>query len=278
MSGEQVHRSAGGNLGGHLLGRRPMPKDERDYRLEDYVESHARLSQTLTPDTRLGDLQLSTWHDVYAFWAWFKANVLNQPKPAPAPAPAPGPVVWTPGPISDQGQTSHCVGFTGLDWGNALPVNDGWPNAQGHDIYYECKVVDGEPGQEDGSDSRALCKALANRRRIGAYAFTTSLDTLRAFVRGHGPVGIGINWYDGMFHPDADGYVRPTGAVAGGHEVLVTGHLPGGKGATKEPSFVVPNHWGTTWADHGICYITEADMAKLLADQGDCWAGLELPL
>jgi len=30
-----------------------------------------------------------------------------------------------------------------------------------------------------------------------------------------GPVVIGSNWYNGMFNPDANSYVKPTGGIAG---------------------------------------------------------------
>jgi hypothetical protein len=187
-------------------------------------------------------------------------------------------VEWQNGPITDQGQTPHCVGFTGLDWGNSEPINDDWPNGTGHTIYYACKVKDGEPNEEDGSDSRSLCKVLKDMGRIGAYAFASDVGTIREYVRTHGPVGIGIPWDNDMFDPDADGVIRPGGGEAGGHEILITGHLPNGKGATSAPLFKIPNHWGENWADGGICYLAEEDLQSLLDRGGDAWAGLELPL
>lgn len=281
MSAEHPHGRAIDDIGPHLLGGKPKPPDDRDYQLEDYLIARQEMDQTLTAETALGELPrmgVTTWAGWLALWHWFKENVLGQPVPAPVVPVDSGDVRWTLGPISDQGQTSHCVGFTGLDWGNALPVDDHWPASEGHVIYYECKVLDGEPKAEDGSDSRSLCKALQNRRRIGAYAATTSVETIRAYVREHGPVGIGIPWDNNMFTPDKDGYVRPGGGEAGGHELMVSGHLPKGKGAVKQASFVVPNHWGTGWADGGVCYMTEGDLQTLLDRQGDAWAGLEKPL
>jgi hypothetical protein len=303
--------SANDNLGDHLLGRRPMPADDRDYELADYLDAvdeiHARLTVESTVAELIDGGYLTTWHGILAFWRWLK-TVLEHPEPAPAPEPAPGPepappgpdptppgppepapepapepsagadVLWTLGPISDQGQTGHCVGFTGLDWGNTEPVDDHWPNAMGDELYYACKVVDGEPNAEDGSHSRSLCKVLRARGRIAAYAFTTDVAVIADYVRAHGPVGIGIPWDRPMFEPDADGYVWPDGDEAGGHEVLVTGHLPHGRGAVSEESFRVTNHWGADWGDGGSCYITEEDLQSLLDRGGDAWAALENPL
>lgn len=290
------HGRALDNLGAHLLGRKPMPKDERDYKLEEYLDAHERAfreGDSLRTDMTVQQLVdggwLTSWHGILAFWKWLK-TVLNGPQPSPQPTPTPPSptppqpapvdldVVWQIGPISDQGQTPHCVGFTGLDWGNCQPINDEWPNIEGHTIYYACKVVDGEPKAEDGSDSRSLCKVLKNMSRLGVYAFTTDVAVIRDYVRSHGPVGIGIPWDNDMFKPTADNYVHPGGGEAGGHELEVVGHLPHGHGSVKEPTFVMPNHWGDQWGDHGVAYITETDLQELLNRSGEAWAGLELPL
>lgn len=261
------------NLDHHLLGRRPMPADKRDYRLGDYLAAHQLMVDRLTVNTSLGQLAtlgLTEWASVYAFWAWYKQNVLATKPPPPAPDTA---VNWKIGAISDQGQTGHCVGFTGLDWGNSLPVFDNWPNQVGHDIYYECKVLEGEPKAEDGSDSRSLCKALRNRGRIGAYAFAKTPDEAASFVLRHGPVGIGVDWYNDMFEPKAPDYVlQLSGDVAGGHEVMLSGYDP----ATD--LFRLVNHWGADWGDGGCAYLRHVDLDRLLHQQGDCWAGLENPL
>lgn len=272
--------SATENLGPHLLGRKPLPEDTRDYQLADYLDAHDRMASSLTADTTLGELQaagpLDVWHDVYAFWAWFKQHILSPTPPPPtppAPPPAGGVTQWKYGPISDQGQTPHCVGFTGLDWGNCEPVNDQWPNLVGDKLYYECKVIDGEPGAEDGSHSRSLCKALKARGRIGAYAFASSADVAAAYVLGHGPVGIGVDWYNDMFQPASPHFILSlTGGVAGGHEISLAGYDSSSK------LFTLVNHWGSSWAHNGVAYLRHDDLDRLLAAGGDCWAGLELPL
>lgn len=271
------------NLGPHLLGGRPLPPDPRDYQLSDYLAAHERLASSLTPGTTLAELAatgpLEAWHDVYAFWAWFKANILGA-TPTPAP-PAPGPTP-TPAPavtvkewaklhgISDQGQTGHCVGFTGLDWGNTLNVDDAWPNQKGHDIYYACKVIDGEPGQENGSDSRSLCKVLKQMGRIGAYAFAATADEAAAYILAHGPVGIGIPWYQDMFTPEA-GLLHVGGGVAGGHEIELNAY------DSSSQRFKLVNHWGSGWGVAGCAYLRHQDLDRLLGEGGDCWAALELP-
>lgn len=293
------HGSAIDQLGPHLLGRKPNPPDRRDFKLEDYLDADRELRRkaaaegaAFTPDMTLGELgssgALDRWAEVYAFWRWFKEEILGHPKPKPDPQPQPTPappdavpVIWTPGLISDQARTSHCVGFTGLDFGNTLPYNDQWPNEKGHDLYYLCEPQDKTVpiAEQGGSTSRAICKVLQGIGRIGAYAFTQSAVTVRDYVVAHGPVGTGVMWDDPMFQPDQDGFIWPDPKQeAGGHELLVIGYSPVGFGNTKAASLVLQNHWTKSWGVGGCAYITVTEFDKLLKRDGDAWAALENPL
>jgi hypothetical protein len=282
MSHPGASRSAYDDIGAHLLqpvGKR-QTKDDRDYDLADYLTAHNRVTSSLSGATTLEDLKtvgpLDAWHDIYAFWKWFKSNIINTPTPAPTP-PA-GANEWQKlHGISDQGQTGHCVGFTGLDWGNTLAVDDAWANQKGHDIYYACKVKDGEPGQENGSYSRSLCKVLKDMGRIGAYAFTSDVNVLAEYVLDHGPIGIGIPWMNDMFNPDAKGLLHITGGEAGGHEVELNAFDTAGFGLGKH-AFKLVNHWTDSWGINGCAYLLAADLQKLINEDGDAFAGLELPL
>jgi hypothetical protein len=297
---EQPHGSAADQIGPHLLGRKPNPPDKRDFRLEDYMDARRNIQRQaaadgpaftaqMTMQELAGSDLLDRWHDIYAFWHWFDATFLH-PKPAPTPVPTPTPApepvpagrFWkNPSGISNQGQTPHCVGFTGLDYGNADPVNDGWPNSKGHDLYYLCEPQDkGVPiAQQGGSTSRALCKVLAGLGRIGAYAFTQSAATVRDYVLSTGPVGTGVQWDLPMFNPDLNHYIWPDASQnEGGHELTVVGYEPKGYHGTGVPSVALENHWTDTWADKGICYMTMTEYDKLLKRDGDAWAALENPL
>jgi len=61
-----------------------------------------------------------------------------------------------------------------------------------------------------------------------------------------------------MFEPDAQGYLRPTGNIAGGHCYLVYGY-------SLKLGYKVWNSWGT--GHYG--YISPPDMITLLANQGE---------
>ena len=45
------------------------------------------------------------------------------------------------------------------------PIDDNWVDADGHKIYYECKVIEGDPGGEDGAYTRDGAKAMLARQQ-----------------------------------------------------------------------------------------------------------------
>lgn len=278
-----------------------MPPDERDWKLGAFLEAHERAVTGLSPDMTIAEVLdagfLDTWHDIFAFWRWIKTLIHHEPTPAPTPspvppspdpppAPTPTPAPPTPGAdgtwadpenVLDQGNTPHCVGFAWAQWGNTLPVDDQFQNADGDMIYYAAKMIDGEPGKEDGSDTRSGAKAMKQRGRLGGYAFAATTQEISEWLEQHGPVVVGTDWYNAMFTPDADGYLNLEGGVAGGHEWLLVGHAPHGHGNVTEDSYVMQNSWGDSWGDHGRAWIRVADFAKLLQNGGDACAGVELP-
>jgi len=169
----------------------------------------------------------------------------------------------------DQGSTPHCVGFGWAGWGNCAPIDDGWMNDDGHAIYYECKAIDGDPKGENGSYVRSGAKAMKNRGRLSAYAFG-SLNDARTFVLSQGPAVIGIDWYDGMFYPDASGVIEPTGGYAGGHCVLLYG-------ADDEYAYI-QNSWGEGWGISGCCKMRWDALAVAFGRYGEACAAVELEL
>lgn len=180
--------------------------------------------------------------------------------------------LWTLDAILDQGDTPHCVGFGWADWGNCLPVNDHFVTADGHALYYECKIIDGEPNAEDGSDTRSGAKAMQQRGRLQNYAFAQSVKDVEAWLLSKGPVVTGTNWYDGMFEPDRNGFVKPTGWLAGGHEYLMIG------ADSKAQVFTFANSWGPDWGVNGTFKMSYADYQRLFNRQGDACVAVELPL
>ena len=73
------------------------------------------------------------------------------------------PKSWTIDRVLDQGSTPHCVGFGCADYGNCLPVDDEYTDADGHALYYEACEIGGYPNTEDGANVRDGLKALRAR-------------------------------------------------------------------------------------------------------------------
>lgn len=133
-------------------------------------------------------------------------------------------------------------------------------------IYQAATVIDGFPGQyppdDTGSSGLAVCKAAKARGLIAGYTHAFGIaDALRALQTG--PVITGVNWYDGFDRPDANGLVRISGQVRGGHEFEVLGYDPATDLVTAE------NSWGPGWGVKGRFHFTSSTWAQLLAEQGD---------
>jgi hypothetical protein len=273
-------KSAVENLGPQLLGRIPSEPDSRNWNAAEFLgddislrdSAVAELKRTTVGYTAFGTRKPASnthWAKGFAF--------LSQIGPSPTPPPPPSPsgaIVWEDvEAVLDQGQTPHCVGFGGAQFGNTNPVDDKYTNDDGHAIYYECKVIDGEPNAEDGSSVHSLARVLKNRGRIGAYAWASDTATIIAWLRSKGPVVVGTDWYNDMFYPDASGLVTPTGGIAGGHCFVCVG--VNSDGSILE--FL--NSWSQGWAKKGHFYIKTTDFQnKLLNANGEAVTTMELPV
>ena len=168
---------------------------------------------------------------------------------------------WTPGTASGSG---------GRAGATAPPSTNTYGNDDGHAIYYEAKVIEGDPGNEDGAYPRDGAKAMKNRGRLSVYASASTVDEALVHLRTKGPLVVGTDWLDEMFEPDDDGRVHVSGGVAGGHCYLWNG--------VEGTKFWFVQSWGSSWGKGGTFYIEEAEFRKLFDDFGEIWASVELPL
>jgi hypothetical protein len=262
-------------IGPHLLGRLPSPPDARDFKMSDEIAKRAAENTDYTPylDQTLRQILeagvIKSWYNLLDFWRWVKAWLKgNQPTPSPTPTPTPTPVPvsskeWADAVQLDQGNTGHCVGFGTTAYLNAEPMTHSYQNQWAHDLYYWIKAnIDGEPGAEDGSYVRSAAKALVQKGFISKYFFATTVDDIKTWVLNHGPVVMGTDWDNAMFTPDAWGYIKPGGGVAGGHCFLLIGY----DAATD--SFEFDNSWGTGWGKNGRFFMYASDFAKLFGRVG----------
>lgn len=261
-------RSAAATLGRHLLGRiyKPDPRDWSISRLLEVAEPTDAILQMTLDQVRQQTTYFSSWPSYLVLWRWLKAHG-KPPKPVVGDT-TPG---WELKIQLDQGQTGHCVGFGWTGWVDAMPVEGNLQNADGHAIYYECKVIDGEPLAENGSYVRSGALALRNRGRLAAFAFAKNTNEVDDWINNHGPVVVGTSWTNDMFNPDAKGYVKPTGGVAGGHCYLMLEKLD------DEDAYVFQNSWGATWGQNGRFRMKRSDFGGLLQDSGEACCAAELP-
>lgn len=276
------------------LGRIPSPPDERDYKLENFLGVAAIDADPDIP-AAYAELKLATV--TYKRWAattykdvtqthWWKAlNDLGVLAPAPDPPPplppSPTPVentVWANNePVLDQGDYGTCVGNGFAQWGNTLPIDDRFVEKDARAIYYEATILDGSPddpdahgGGQQGSTVRSGAQAMVNRTRARTYAFTTQEDTIVSFLESSGPLVVGSDFTWDMENPDENGYVTPTGGVAGGHCYLLAGNL------IDEGAFLFLNSWGAGWGQKGYFKMKYDDFMTLLEDQGEVCAIVEV--
>lgn len=171
----------------------------------------------------------------------------------------------------DQGNTPHCVGFSIADWGINLPIQDDYDNDDGHNFYYLCKIIDGEPKQENGSTLRSAAKVMQDAGRIDNYAWAAITDEITFWLLNHGPVLVGTWWTEGMMIPDEKNIIHPEGNPLGGHAYILNEK-------TEDNYYGIQNSWGTDWGVSGKAYISIVDFAKLLRADGEAIASVELPI
>lgn len=80
---------------------------------------------------------------------------------------------------------------------------------------------------------------------------------------------MGTAWHEGMFSPDANNVIHPTGNVVGGHAYIIDelkdGNLYG-----------IQNSWGNYWGVNGKAYISEGDLASIFSNGGEALSAVEL--
>lgn len=201
-------------------------------------------------------------------------HVEHDPRSRAFPAPATATITsktWRHyGRILDQGQVGSCTGNAMAQALNTHPLHvsrtpyltEGDADA----LYSLATSLDDVPGawppDDTGSSGLAVAKAAQEKGYITGYTHAFGLDhTLAALMNG--PLIVGTNWTQNMFHPDAHGFVKPTGAVAGGHEYLLLGVN------TDRGYATFLNSWGADWGLRGRFHMTLDDFGALLANGGD---------
>ena len=170
---------------------------------------------------------------------------------------------WKGGPVLDQGPTGHCGGFGAADEAAASPVrvrpiSDSWAHA----FYYEIKDRQLDPfGREDGTSVQAVMRLGQLRGLWHSYGWALNMTEFDQALEV-GPVIVGTSWRTGMFTPDNEGLIVPTGADEGGHCYVFTGRRIDHPrwGSIRR----LRNSWGHGWGVGGNAFMREDDVAEIV--------------
>jgi hypothetical protein len=116
------------------------------------------------------------------------------------------------------------------------------------------------PPTDTGSSGLAAAAAAKRAGLIREYRWVFS-DAGLLGALAHGPVIMGMPWYQGMCEPDSDGRLWPTGDCLGGHEILIRGK--------RGTDLIMDNSWGDWWGNRGSALLPWQVYQQLRRDQLD---------
>jgi hypothetical protein len=179
---------------------------------------------------------------------------------------------WRCASVLDQGATPHCVEFSWTQFVLSAPVmSKRSVLPERGEIYRQAQLIDEWPGENyDGTSVRAGAKVLHGLGRIAGYVWGFNALDVRNHLLTRGTVVVGTNWFDSMFTPDARGFIKPSGAIVGGHAYLIVGY------SLKRNAFRILNSWGRNWGQNGRAWIGFNDLDYLIRDYGEACSAIEI--
>jgi hypothetical protein len=120
------------------------------------------------------------------------------------------------------------------------------------------------PPNDTGSDGLAAASTGKALGLFSGYTHGFTIGALQSALQT-GPVLWGTVWLNSMFETDENGFLKVdrNSAEAGGHELVISGY------DVADDVYEIQNSWGTSWGVDGYAYVKGADMAWLLAQDGD---------
>jgi hypothetical protein len=197
---------------------------------------------------------------------------------------------YKPGKILNQGDTGTCVAHGWTSKMHAAPIMQSLPLTP-YDLYRQFVQADEwndndfettapDDMLQSGTSVRAGAKVLQTMGYLQNYLWAEDVEDVRAWhLAGFGGTVMGVNWSTDMLDTDTDGFVNYTGTVEGGHCVTTTGWSDTVKKAGRRVHAVrAQQSWPLPWGHKGTgrFWISEDDLGKLLADQGEACAPTEI--
>lgn len=192
------------------------------------------------------------------------------------------------GALLDQGSTGTCVEH-GLEAKlRGAPVKVGDVRLPARYTVYDRAIQLDESADNDhdidrtmGTTVRAGCKVLQAMGMILEYKWVYSVEeTLQWILGGHGGLVLGIDWWSGMDEPSAEGVIRMTGNLRGGHCLYAYG-------ADRQANFIdLQQSWGPGWGgwtqsgrrvNAGCARLPLTDLKRLLDGNAELVTIVETP-
>lgn len=200
---------------------------------------------------------------------------------------APRSYTWSCDIYNDQGQEGACVGFAWSHELSARPKVVPTYEAGAQEIYHRAQQLDQWAGEDyEGTSVLAGAKAVMERVNsagvplIREYRWAFTVNDIIMTLGYKGPVVFGVNWYEGMWDVDANGFLSVDGDLAGGHAILANGVKIVRKDALQpyslsnidtHKSFVkLHNSWGTNWGVGGNAKLRLDGLNKLMPNGDFC--------
>lgn len=169
----------------------------------------------------------------------------------------------------NQANVGSCTGEALVAAGNCQPELKASEKPRTQDDAYAVYGLETQlegdpwPPNDPGGSGLMVCRAGKQMGWLSSYRHAFGIDhALRALVLR--PVIFGIPWYEGFDSPDADGIVRISGRVRGGHEIcakqIITTHELVGFWQSWGP-------WG--YRGSGLFFMPWSDLDACLQQQGD---------
>lgn len=182
-------------------------------------------------------------------------------------------MTWPCKQVLNQGNSGSCVGHGIAHELIAYPAEVKGINHQFAEekIYWEAQKIDewdggAYPGATPEYEGTSVLAGIKIAKKLGyfdGYYWALGLNDLLLGLSYHGPAVLGIYWTQDMFNPDAKGFIKPTGQVAGGHCLLANQiNISGGW-------IGLHNSWGEEWGIKGAAKMLFKDMDKLLRMDGE---------
>lgn len=131
--------------------------------------------------------------------------------------------------------------------------------------YREMQKIDQWPGEDyEGTSVIAGAKLMQGYGYFDSYRWCFTLRDIIMAVAYEGPVVMGTNWYEGMYDPDEEGFLRPQeGEMVGGHSWIIPSF------SVKNRTVNIWNSWGESWGNRARAKITWDDLEFLLLNDGE---------